>query len=75
MPYPGSPHSYLASAILGNSERDTEAAATRTTATPDTEQFTIARLTGGVEVSRPLAQKWNGVLGLSWARVGCLDSR
>jgi outer membrane protein insertion porin family len=39
----------------------------------DGSSVVIARLTGGVEFSRPLAVGWTGTLGASWQRARCTD--
>jgi outer membrane protein insertion porin family len=41
--------------------------------TGDAASVVIARLTGGVEFSRPLAVGWTGTLGASWQRGRCTD--
>ena len=33
----------------------------------------VARLMGAVEYGRPLAQGWNGTLGINFQRANCLD--
>ncbi len=33
----------------------------------------VARLMGAVEYGRPLAQHWNGTLGVNFQRANCLD--
>lgn len=41
--------------------------------TGDGSAVIVARLTGGVEYSRPLAVGWTGTLGAAWQRARCVD--
>ncbi|XP_071914444.1 outer envelope protein 80, chloroplastic-like isoform X2 [Coffea arabica] len=42
---------------------------------PDSNSFTIGRVTAGIEYSRPFRPKWNGTLGLIFQRAGAHDDK
>lgn len=42
---------------------------------PDSNSFTIGRVTAGIEYSRPFRPKWNGTLGVIFQRAGAHDDK
>ncbi|XP_071914877.1 outer envelope protein 80, chloroplastic-like isoform X3 [Coffea arabica] len=42
---------------------------------PDSNSFTIGRVTAGIEYGRPFRPKWNGTLGVIFQRTGAHDDK
>lgn len=63
----------VAAGNLIHAKAQDEGTGTQTQTTGPEGNVKVSRLMGAIEYGRPLAQHWNGTLGVNFQRANCLD--